>query len=59
MYMLIKDEGGRVSSRFYLVPPMVVVEAHFLFSETLGSVSIAGMLLCIAGVYIVNRALRQ
>jgi drug/metabolite transporter (DMT)-like permease len=59
MYMLIKDEGGRVSSRFYLAPPMVVVEAPFLFSETLGSVSIAGMLLCIAGIHIINRALRR
>ena len=58
MYMFEKGDAGRVSSMFYLVPPLVV-EAHFLFSETPGPVSSAGMLLCIAGVYIVNRALRR
>ncbi len=48
-------EAGRVSSMFYLVPPLVVIEAHFLFAETLGLLSIGGMLLCIIGVYFVNR----
>ncbi len=40
---------------FYLIPPLVVIEAHFLFGETLGPLSIGGMLLAVAGVYLVNR----
>jgi len=55
MAIIRVGEAGRVSSMFYLVPPLVVVEAHFLFGETLGSLSIVGMLLCIVGVYYVNR----
>jgi drug/metabolite transporter (DMT)-like permease len=55
MAIIRRGEAGRVSSMFYLVPPLVVVEAHFLFDETLGLLSITGMLMCIAGVYLVNR----
>jgi drug/metabolite transporter (DMT)-like permease len=32
-----------------------VLEAHFLFDETLGLLSIGGMLICVVGVIIVNR----
>lgn len=56
MYILQNGEAGRVSSMFYLVPPLVVIEAHFLFGETLGPLSIAGMLICVVGVVIVNRS---
>ncbi len=55
MYLIRRGEASRVSSMFYLIPPLVVVEAYLLFGETLGSVSIAGMLLAVAGVYLVNR----
>ncbi len=55
MYIINHGEAGRVSSMFYLVPPLVVIEAHFLFGETLGLISIMGMLVCIIGVIIVNR----
>jgi drug/metabolite transporter (DMT)-like permease len=41
---------------FYLVPPLVVIEAHFLFGETLGMLSIIGMLVCVVGVVIVSRS---
>ena len=41
---------------FYLVPPLVVIEAHYLFGETLGVISIIGMLGCIIGVYLVSRS---
>ena len=56
MYIINNGEAGRVSSMFYLVPPLVVVEAHFLFGETLGLLSIAGMLICVISVVIVNRS---
>ena len=55
MYIINNGEAGRVSSMFYLVPPLVVVEAHFLFGETLGPLSIAGMLISVLGVYLVNQ----
>ena len=56
MYLLKNGEAGRISSMFYLVPPLVVIEAHFLFGETLGLVSIGGMLICVLGVVLVNRS---
>jgi len=56
MYIIKNGEAGRVSSMFYLVPPLVVIEAHFLFGETLGMLSIMGMLVCIIGVIIVSRS---
>ena len=58
MYIIRNGEAGRVSSMFYLVPPLVVVEAHYLFGETLGLASIFGMLMCVVGVFIVNRSVR-
>jgi len=59
MYLINNGEAGRVSSMFYLVPPLVVVEAHYLFGETLGWLSITGMLISIAGVIIVNRSAKS
>ena len=58
MYIINNGEAGRVSSMFYLVPPLVVVEAHFLFGETLGPLSIFGMLIAVAGVVLVSRVPR-
>ena len=56
MYIIRHGEAGRLSSMFYLVPPLVVVEAHYLFGETLGPVSIGGMIVCVMGVYLVSRS---
>jgi len=58
MYIIRNGEAGRISSMFYLVPPLVVIEAHFLFGETLGLVSIGGMLICLVGVITVSRSAR-
>jgi drug/metabolite transporter (DMT)-like permease len=56
IYIINNGEAGRVSSMFYLVPPLVVIEAHFLFGETLGMLSVFGMLVCVVGVVIVRRS---
>ena len=56
LYIIKNGEAGRVSSMFYLIPPLVVTEAHFLFGETLGLLSIAGMFVCVAGVLLVSRS---
>lgn len=59
LFLIKRGEAGRVSSMFYLVAPLVVIEAHYLFGETLSLLSIGGMLLCVAGVYFVNRPARR
>ena len=56
MYIIKHGEAGRLSSMFYLVPPLVVIEAHYLFGETLGPVSITGMMICVFGVFLVSRS---
>ncbi len=58
LYLIRQGEAGRVSSMFYLVPPLVVIEAHLLFGETLAPASIGGMLMCVVGVYFVNRPMK-
>jgi len=59
LYLINHGEAGRVSSMFYLVPPLVVVEAHLLFGETLGPLSILGMLVSVLGVIIVRRSVKK
>jgi drug/metabolite transporter (DMT)-like permease len=58
MQILKLGEAGRISSMFYLVPPLVVIEAWYLFNETLTLLSVLGMFICIAGVYFVNRTVK-
>ncbi len=50
MWMVNHGEASRVSSLFYLVPPLVVIEAYFLFDETLSRWAYLGMAMTIIGV---------
>jgi len=55
LYILLRRGGAAsVSSLFYLVPPCTAVVAYLLFGETLGTYSLAGMAVAIAGVALVN-----
>lgn len=55
-YMLIRRGAvSKVSSLFYLVPPVVALDAWLLFDETLEPIQIAGMLLSATGVALVTR----
>ncbi len=56
MWLIRRGAASRVASLFYLVPPLVAVEAWLLFGETLDQVAMAGMALCVAGVWLVLRA---
>ena len=57
LYFLIKRGAvSKVSSLFFLVPPVVAVEAHLLYGETLGMTAVLGMVLAAAGVYLVTRS---
>ena len=55
MYWLIKRiPATRVASLFYLVPATTAVLAWLLFNERLDALSISGIVLCAAAVFIVN-----
>lgn len=55
MYWLIRRiPASRVASLFYLVPATTAVFAWLLFDERLDALSIAGIVLCAAAVFIVN-----
>ena len=45
MSMIKQDASARVGSYFYLVPALVVIQAWYLFGETMGFISIIGVLL--------------
>jgi drug/metabolite transporter (DMT)-like permease len=56
MYWLIRRSPATgFASLFYLVPPVTALFAYVLFGEKLDGVSIVGMVVCAAGVFIVNR----
>jgi len=57
MWLIKVGEAGRVSTLFFLVPPVVAVQAWILFGEPLTLKVISGTLLCIAGVAIVSGVL--
>ena len=56
LYVLIRrGAASKVASLFYLVPPVVAVEAYFLFGETLTLGAALGMVLTAIGVALVTR----
>lgn len=55
MLMIRGGEVSRVASYIYLVPPLVVIEAYFMFGETLSVLALLGIALCIFGVALVTR----
>jgi len=54
MILIKHGEAGSVANLLYLVTPLVAVEAWILFDEPITLISLGGMLLCIAGVAVVN-----
>jgi drug/metabolite transporter (DMT)-like permease len=60
MYWLIRRSAATgFSSLFYLVPGVTALLAYILFGEKLDALSIAGMVICAAGVVIVNKGGRD
>jgi drug/metabolite transporter (DMT)-like permease len=56
LYWLIKrSAASSVASLFYLVPAVTSVMAYVLFGERLDGIAVAGMLVCAAAVFLVNR----
>ncbi len=54
MWLIKVGEAGRVSALFFLVPPVVAIEAWWLFEEPLTLNVITGTALCVLGVAIVS-----
>ncbi len=55
LYFLIRRAAAtRVVSLFYLTPPVTALLAWALFDERLAPLSLAGMVVCVAGVFLVN-----
>ncbi|MGB6621245.1 MAG: DMT family transporter [Xanthobacteraceae bacterium] len=55
LYFLIRRAAAtRVVSLFYLTPPVTALMAWTLFDEKLAPLSLLGMAVCVAGVFLVN-----
>jgi drug/metabolite transporter (DMT)-like permease len=55
LYFLIRRAAAtRVVSLFYLTPPVTALMAWSLFGERLAPLAIAGMAVCVVGVFLVN-----
>jgi len=56
LYVLIRrGRATQVSSLFYLTPPVTAMLAFLVFGETLTPMAIAGMVVAVVGVALVNR----
>jgi len=53
--LIQRGAATRVTSLFYLTPAVTAVMAWLMFEETLSVVAVAGMLVAVAGVALVNR----
>ena len=56
MYMIREGEVVKVTSYFYLVPPVTLVQTWLLFDERLNAVALVGCALTVFGVYKVLQA---
>lgn len=54
--LIERGAATRVTSLFYLTPAVTAVMAWLMFGETLSAMAVAGMLVAVAGVALVNRA---
>jgi drug/metabolite transporter (DMT)-like permease len=56
MYWLIRrSSAASFGSLLYLVPAVTALIAYLLFGERLDAISIAGMVICAVGVFVVSR----
>ncbi len=53
-YLIRRQAAARVVSLFYLTPPFTALMAYAAFDERLPPLALAGMAICVAGVFLVN-----
>lgn len=55
LYLIRHGQAARVSSLFFLVPPVAAIFSYFMFNESFGPVAMIGMIVAVIGVALVNR----
>jgi drug/metabolite transporter (DMT)-like permease len=55
LYLIRRGQAARVSSLFFLVPPVAAIFSYFMFNESFGPVAMIGMIVAVIGVALVNR----
>lgn len=53
-FMIRRSAAMRVTSLFYLTPPVTALMAWVLFDERLAPLALLGMAICVTGVFLVN-----
>ena len=53
-YLIRRSAATRVSSLFYLAPPITAVMAWAFFGDRLAGLALVGMVVCVVGVFLVN-----
>ena len=53
--MIARGAASKVSSLFYLTPPLAALGGYVCFGETLSALAVAGMAVIVAGLYLLNR----
>ena len=53
-FMIRRTTAMRVTSLFYLTPPVTALMAWMIFDERLAPLALVGMAICVAGVFLVN-----
>ncbi|HET7678748.1 MAG TPA: EamA family transporter [Xanthobacteraceae bacterium] len=53
-FMIRRSAAMRVTSLFYLTPPVTALMAWLIFDERLSPLALVGMAICVAGVFLVN-----
>jgi len=53
LYMIRQGEVAKVTSYFYLVPPVAVIQSWLIFDEMMGIIAIFGIALTVIGVWLV------
>jgi len=53
-FMIRRAAATRVTSLFYLTPPVTALMAWLFFDERLARLALVGMAVCVAGVFLVN-----
>ncbi len=56
MVLIRENAVSRVASLFYLVPPVVAVQAWFLFGSRLAPIQLVGMLAVVVAIVLVGMA---
>ena len=53
-FMIRRSAAMRVTSLFYLTPPVTALMAWLIFDERLAPLALVGMAVCVTGVFLVN-----